>query len=93
LAVVSPIPLYGFVAWHEQMDVLASYALNEFGKIDVLVNNAGVMLQSFLFKKKIDEWNMMNVNIKGVLYGIAVVLATMREQKSGHIINDEFAPL
>ncbi|MEY9866918.1 NADP-dependent 3-hydroxy acid dehydrogenase YdfG [Peribacillus sp. B2I2] len=82
------------MALHEQMDVLASYALNEFGKIDVLVNNAGVMPQSFLFKKKIDEWNMMiNVDIKGVLYGIAVVLATMREQKSGHIINDEFAPL
>lgn len=82
------------MAWHEQKEVLASYALNEFGKIDVLVNNAGVMPQSFLFKKKIDEWNMMiNVNIKDVLYGIAVVLPTKREQKSGQIINDEFAPL
>jgi NADP-dependent 3-hydroxy acid dehydrogenase YdfG len=76
------------VTSHEQMEELADYALKEFGKIDVLVNNAGVMPQSFLFKKKIDEWNMMiDVNIKGVLYGIASVLPTMREQKSGHIIN------
>jgi NADP-dependent 3-hydroxy acid dehydrogenase YdfG len=63
-------------------------ALNEFGKIDVLVNNAGVMPHSFLYKKKVDDWNkMIDVNIKGVLYGIAAVLPTMREQKSGQIIN------
>jgi NADP-dependent 3-hydroxy acid dehydrogenase YdfG len=72
----------------EQMEVLAASALETFGKIDVLINNAGVMPHSFLFKKRIDDWNkMIDVNIKGVLYGIAAVLPSMRERKEGHIIN------
>jgi NADP-dependent 3-hydroxy acid dehydrogenase YdfG len=76
------------VTSHEQMEDLAEVALKEFGKIDVLVNNAGLMPNSFLHQKKIDDWNkMIDVNIKGVLYGIAAVLPFMREQKSGHIIN------
>ena len=76
------------VTSNEQMEELAEVALKEFGKIDILVNNAGVMPHSFLYKKKIDDWNkMIDVNIKGVLYGIAAVLPTMRERKSGHIIN------
>jgi NADP-dependent 3-hydroxy acid dehydrogenase YdfG len=73
---------------HEQMEELAEYALKAFGKIDVLINNAGVMPHSFLYKKKIDDWNrMIDVNLKGVLYGIAAVLPSMRERKEGHIIN------
>lgn len=76
------------VTSYEQMEALAEYALKEFGKIDVLINNAGVMPHSFLFKKKIADWNkMIDVNIKGVLYGIAAVLPSMRERKEGHIIN------
>lgn len=76
------------VTSHEQMEELAAFAIQTYGKIDVLVNNAGVMPHSFLYKKKIDDWNkMIDVNIKGVLYGIAAVLPSMRERKEGHIIN------
>ncbi|GIM46178.1 oxidoreductase [Collibacillus ludicampi] len=76
------------VTSYEQVEELAQYALKEFGKIDVLVNNAGIMPHSFLYKKKVDDWNrMIDVNIKGVLYGIAAVLPSMRERKEGHIIN------
>jgi len=76
------------VTSYEQMEELADYALKEFGKIDVLVNNAGVMPLSPVYQKKINEWDtMIDVNIKGVLYGIAAVLPSMRERKEGHIIN------
>jgi NADP-dependent 3-hydroxy acid dehydrogenase YdfG len=76
------------VVSHEQMEELANYVLKEFGKIDVMVNNAGVMPLSPVHQKKINEWDkMIDVNIKGVLYGIAAVLPSMRERKAGHIIN------
>ncbi|MCY8203411.1 MULTISPECIES: SDR family oxidoreductase [Bacillus subtilis group] len=76
------------VASHEQVEELADYALKEYGKIDVMVNNAGVMPLSPVHQKKINEWDkMIDVNIKGVLYGIAAVLPSMRERKEGHIIN------
>ncbi|MDR4927761.1 SDR family oxidoreductase [Peribacillus simplex] len=76
------------VSSHEQMEELAFYALEEYGKIDVIVNNAGVMPLSPVYQKKIKEWDtMIDVNIKGVLYGIAAVLPSMRERKEGHIIN------
>ncbi len=62
--------------------------LTEYGTIDVLVNNAGLMPLSYVEKLKTDEWEqMVDVNIKGVLNGVAAVLPTMRKNKSGHIIN------
>jgi len=53
-----------------------------------MINNAGLMPQSPLERLKIDEWDrMIDVNIKGVLYGIAAALPYMKDQKAGHIIN------
>jgi NADP-dependent 3-hydroxy acid dehydrogenase YdfG len=67
---------------------LADIAIQNYGRIDVLINNAGLMPQSPLERRKIDDWNQtIDVNIKGVLYGIAAVLPYMQKQKSGHIIN------
>jgi NADP-dependent 3-hydroxy acid dehydrogenase YdfG len=67
---------------------VAARVKEEWGRIDILVNNAGVMLLSFLEKNKVDEWErMVDVNIKGVLFGIHAVLPIMRAQRSGHIIN------
>jgi len=76
------------VADRAQVQALAEATLETYGRIDVLVNNAALMPVSPLDQIKVDEWDqIIDVNLKGVLYGIAAVLPTMRQQKSGHVIN------
>jgi NADP-dependent 3-hydroxy acid dehydrogenase YdfG len=72
------------------MDVqrLVDAAVEKYGRIDVMINNAGLMPSSPLERLKIADWDrMIDVNIKGVLYGIAAALPHMQARKSGHIVN------
>ena len=72
----------------KQVKTLVDDAVHAYGRIDVMINNAGLMPQSLLEHLKIDEWDrMIDVNIKGVLYGIAAALPYMKQQKAGHFIN------
>jgi len=93
---VKDIQEAGGDALHKELDVtdlnsfkaFVAAAQERFGRIDVLVNNAGVMSLSMVEELRIDEWDqMINVNLRGVLHGAAAVLPIMRAQSAGHIIN------
>jgi NADP-dependent 3-hydroxy acid dehydrogenase YdfG len=76
------------VTQRDQLEAIAQLAKDKFGRVDVMINNAGVMPLSTLDQLKVEEWDrMIDVNIKGVLYGIAAVIPIMKVQKFGQIIN------
>ncbi len=73
---------------YDQVKRLVDAAVQAYGRVDVMINNAGLMPHSPLERLKIDDWDRtIDVNIKGVLYGIAAALPYMKQQKCGHIIN------
>ena len=70
------------------VEAFAAAALKAYGRIDVIINNAGLMPLSLMASLKVEEWDrMIDVNIKGVLYGVAAVLPVMNAQGHGQIIN------
>ena len=76
------------VTQRAQVQHLVDSAVQNFGRIDVMINNAGLMPSSPLERLKIEDWDrMIDVNIKGVLYGIAAALPYMQKQMAGHFIN------
>jgi NADP-dependent 3-hydroxy acid dehydrogenase YdfG len=76
------------VTRRDSVEAFVGLAQNRFGRIDALVNNAGLMPLSPLPALHVDEWErMVDVNIKGVLYGIAAVLPIFEKQGFGHVIN------
>jgi NADP-dependent 3-hydroxy acid dehydrogenase YdfG len=76
------------VTHSDQVKNLVDQAVQSYGRIDVMINNAGLMPHSPIERLKIEDWDrMIDVNIKGVLYGIAAALPYMKQQKSGHFIN------
>ena len=71
-----------------EVEALIQAAVTNFGRVDVLLNNAGIMPIAPIEALKVDEWDrQLDVNIKGLLYGVAAALPHMQKQKSGHIIN------
>ena len=76
------------VTKREDVEALVKGAVERYGRIDVIVNNSGIMPIAPMAALKVEEWDrVIDVNIKGLLYGVAAVLPIMQKQKSGHIIN------
>ena len=72
----------------EDLTALVALARQEYGRLDVLINNAGVGPISPLDELRVEEWDqMIDINFKGVLYGIAAALPVFREQGCGHVVN------
>lgn len=76
------------VTRRNDVEAMVDAAITEFGRVDVLVNNAGLMAIAPLSATRVDEWErMIDINLKGVLYGIAASLPVFEQQQSGHFIN------
>ena len=76
------------VTRQDEVRALIESAVRAFGKVDVLVNNAGLMSIAPMSETKVEEWDrMIDINIKGVLYGIAAALPVFQQQGNGHFIN------
>src|SRR5260221_408502 len=70
------------------VEALVRGTVDKYGRIDAIVNNSGIMPIAPMAALKVEEWDrMIDVNIKGLLYGVAAVLPIMQKQKLGHIIN------
>ncbi|MFJ4347550.1 SDR family oxidoreductase [Pseudomonas sp. NPDC089401] len=76
------------VTRREDLVALMQHAVNTFGRVDVMINNAGLMAIAPIAELRVDEWDrMIDINIKGVMYGIAAALPLFQQQGSGHFIN------
>ena len=76
------------VTSQDDVKALIQGAVDTFGRLDVLVNNAGLMAIAPLSEGRVDEWDrMLDINIKGLLYGVAAALPVFQQQNSGHFIN------
>ncbi|MGE7991405.1 SDR family oxidoreductase [Pseudomonas sp. NPDC089554] len=82
------LPVVTDVTVKEQVQALIDATISRFGRVDVMINNSGLMAIAPMAQGRTDEWDrMIDINIKGVLYGIAAALPAMQQQNSGHIIN------
>lgn len=76
------------VSRRADVEALVQKAVASFGRIDVMINNAGLMAIAPMSEAKVEEWErMIDINIKGVLYGIAAALPVFQKQGTGHFIN------